>query len=43
VQRRFRGARLVRLEPVLREHLAGFDPPLGAHSMPFDGGKLEFG
>ncbi len=43
LQRRFRGARLVRLEPELREHLAGFDPPLGALSMPFDGGKLEFG
>ena len=42
LQRRFRGARLVRLETALRRHLADFDPPLGALSMPYDGGKLEF-
>ena len=39
---RFRGARLVRLEAPLREHVAAYDPPLGAFSMPYAGGKLEF-
>jgi glycosyltransferase involved in cell wall biosynthesis len=40
--RRFRGARLVRLEAPLRRHLADYDPPLGAFSMPYVGGKLVF-
>jgi glycosyltransferase involved in cell wall biosynthesis len=39
---RFRGARLVRLETPLRKHVAEYDPPLGAFSMPYAGGKLEF-
>ncbi len=40
--RRFRGARLVRLEADLRRHLAEYDPPLGPLTMPYDGGKLVF-
>lgn len=40
--KRFRGARLVRLEAPLRKHVAEYDPPLGAFSMPYSGGKLEF-
>ena len=40
--RRLRGARLVRLEVPLRRHLADYDPPLGAFSMPYVGGKLAF-
>jgi glycosyltransferase involved in cell wall biosynthesis len=39
---RFRGARLVRLEGALRRHIAEYDPPLGAFTMPHDSGKLEF-
>jgi hypothetical protein len=39
---RFRGARLLRLETPLRRHIAEYDPPLGAFSMPYTGGKLEF-
>jgi glycosyltransferase involved in cell wall biosynthesis len=39
---RFRGAQLVRLEAALRRHVAEYDPPLGAFSMPYAGGKLEF-
>ncbi len=38
----FRGARLLRLEAPLRRHLAEYDPPLGAFTLPFAGGKLEF-
>jgi glycosyltransferase involved in cell wall biosynthesis len=40
--KRFRGARLVRLEAPLRKHIAEYDPALGAFSMPYAGGKLEF-
>jgi glycosyltransferase involved in cell wall biosynthesis len=38
----FRGARLLRLEAKLRQHVAEYDPPLGAFAMPYEGGKLEF-
>lgn len=38
----FRGARLLRLEAPLRKHVAEYSPPLGAFSMPYTGGKLEF-
>ncbi len=41
--RGFRGARLLRLEAVLRARIAEFNPPLGAFSMPYTGGKLVFG
>jgi glycosyltransferase involved in cell wall biosynthesis len=40
--KRFRGARLVRLEAPLRMHVAEYDPPLGPFSMPYERGKLEF-
>ncbi|HEV3240036.1 MAG TPA: glycosyltransferase family A protein [Casimicrobiaceae bacterium] len=40
--RGFRGARLLRLEAVLRARTAEFEPPLGAFSMPFAGGELVF-
>ena len=39
---RFRGARLVRMEAELRRQLAEYDPPLGAFTMPYEGGALEF-
>jgi glycosyltransferase involved in cell wall biosynthesis len=39
---RFRGDRLARMEPELRRHLAEYDPPLGAFTMPYEGGTLEF-
>ena len=39
---RFRGARLVRLEAPLRKHIAEYGPALGAFSMPYGGGTLEF-
>jgi glycosyltransferase involved in cell wall biosynthesis len=42
LSRRFRGARLVRLEAPLRQHVADYEPPLGAFTMPYDGSKLEF-
>ncbi len=41
--RSFRGAQLLRAEAVLRARIAEFDPPLGAFSMPYAGGKLVFG
>ncbi len=41
--RGFRAARLVRLEAVLRERIAEFDPPLGRFTMPYAGGALAFG
>ena len=41
--RAFGGARLLRLEPLLRARVAEFDPPLGGFSMPYAGGALEFG
>jgi len=40
--RRFRGARLIRLESVLRERLAEYEPPLGSFVMPYERGRLEF-
>jgi glycosyltransferase involved in cell wall biosynthesis len=40
--RRFRGARLIRLESVLRERLAEYEPPLGSFVMPYESGRLEF-
>jgi glycosyltransferase involved in cell wall biosynthesis len=40
--RRFRGARLVRLEATLRERVAEYTPPLGAFTMPYEGGQLVF-
>lgn len=39
---RFRGARLLQLEPALRRHVAGYAPPLGPFTMPHEGGRLEF-
>jgi hypothetical protein len=39
---RFRGDRFVRMEPELRRHVAEYDPPLGAFTMPCEGGALEF-
>jgi hypothetical protein len=41
--KRFRGARLLALEPTLRARLAEYDPPLGRAVMPYDGGQLAFG
>lgn len=43
VYRRFRRARLTRLETPLRQHLADYDPPLGAFAMPYVGGTMAFG
>ena len=40
--KRFRGARLLALEPALRARLAEYDPPLGAFVMPYEGGELVF-
>jgi glycosyltransferase involved in cell wall biosynthesis len=40
--RRFRGARLIRLESVLRERLAEYEPPIGPFVMPYESGRLEF-
>jgi glycosyltransferase involved in cell wall biosynthesis len=40
--KRFRGARLLSLEPMLRARLAEYDPPLGQFVMPYDGGRLVF-
>ena len=39
---RFRGARLVGLESELRRRVAEYEPPLGAFSMPYENGRLEF-
>jgi glycosyltransferase involved in cell wall biosynthesis len=41
--RSFRGARLLRLEAVLRARIAEYDPPLGSFAMPYAGGSLLFG
>ena len=41
--KRFRGARLLSLEPTLRARLAEYDPPLGPFVMPYEGGELVFG
>jgi len=38
----FRGPRLLRHEAPLRRRLAEYDPPLGAFTMPYAGGSLEF-
>ncbi|HUH95356.1 MAG TPA: glycosyltransferase family A protein [Casimicrobiaceae bacterium] len=40
---RFRGARLLRLEPALRQHVSEYTPPLGPFTMPCEGGDLRFG
>jgi glycosyltransferase involved in cell wall biosynthesis len=41
--KRFRGARLLALEPMLRARLAEYEPPLGQFVMPYEGGQLVFG
>ena len=41
--RSFRAARLLRLETLLRQRIAEFDPPLGRFAMPYTGGTLVFG
>ena len=41
--RSFSGERLLRLEAVLRERVAEFDPTLGPFTMPYPGGTLAFG
>jgi glycosyltransferase involved in cell wall biosynthesis len=41
--KRFGGARLLSLEPMLRARLAEYDPPLGRCVMPYEGGELVFG
>jgi glycosyltransferase involved in cell wall biosynthesis len=40
--KRFRGARLLALEPMLRARLAEYEPPLGPFVMPYEGGQLVF-
>jgi glycosyltransferase involved in cell wall biosynthesis len=40
--KRFRGARLLSLEPTLRARLAEYDPPLGHFVMPYESGELVF-
>ena len=40
---RFRGSRLLRLEPELRRHVADYAPPLGPFTMPHEDGELRFG
>lgn len=40
--RAFGGARLMRLEPLLRASVAEFEPPLGGFCMPYAGGELRF-
>ncbi len=40
--RGFRAARLLRLETILRQRIAEFDPPLGPFVMPYTGGALAF-
>ena len=40
--KRFRGARLLALEPLLRARLAEYDPPLGQFVMPYESGTLVF-
>jgi glycosyltransferase involved in cell wall biosynthesis len=40
---RFRGTRLLRLEPALRQHVTEYAPPLGPFTMPYEGGELRFG
>jgi glycosyltransferase involved in cell wall biosynthesis len=40
--RGFRAARLLRLETLLRERIAEFDPPLERFAMPYTGGTLVF-
>ena len=37
-----RADRLLALEPLLRARLAEYAPPLGAFTMPYEGGRLEF-
>jgi glycosyltransferase involved in cell wall biosynthesis len=41
--KRFRGARLLALEPTLRARLAEYHPPIGRVVMPYEGGELMFG
>jgi glycosyltransferase involved in cell wall biosynthesis len=41
--KRFRGARLLALESMLRARLAEYQPPLGRFVMPYEGGQLAFG
>lgn len=41
--KRFRCARLLALEPMLRARLAEYEPPLGQFVMPHESGKLVFG
>jgi glycosyltransferase involved in cell wall biosynthesis len=41
--KRFRGARLLALEPMLRARLAEYEPPLGQFVMPYEGDQLVFG
>jgi hypothetical protein len=41
--KRFRGARLLALEPMLQARLAEYEPPLGQFVMPYEGGELVFG
>jgi len=40
--KRFRGARLLALEPMLRARLAEYEPPLGQFVMPYESGTLVF-
>ncbi len=40
--KRFRGARLLALEPMLRARLAEYEPPLGHFVMPYESGELVF-
>jgi hypothetical protein len=40
--KRFRGARLLALEPMLRARLAEYEPPLGRFVMPYETGQLVF-
>src|SRR6476646_1298168 len=40
--KRFRGARLLALEPMLRARLAEYDPPLAQFVMPYESGQLVF-
>jgi glycosyltransferase involved in cell wall biosynthesis len=41
--KRYSGGRLLARERLLRERLAEYAPPLGALSMPYEGGALRFG
>jgi hypothetical protein len=40
--KRFRGTRLLALEPMLRARLAEYEPPLGRFVMPYETGQLVF-